>query len=350
MVNHLKINKIAESQNEYKIWETLLDDYIIGIGWTNDNTLIAALTSAGNFAVLNHQLQTKQHDIKAHTNGAISLAVSPKENNAVTTGQDGFMRLWDIESGKLLKEVKMQTLWVEHATWSFDGKYFAVSAGNTLKVFNKEGILIFEYDKHESTVSGIEWRSDSMAFATACYGGVRLFEIDKQQPYKFLEWKNSMLSLSWSPDDQYIACGTQDSRVHFFPLPYTDGADFEMNGYKGKVKILNWTNDAKYFLTNCWDEIVVWKFAGKSPQGQSPITLNGHLSKITQAEFQNRNTFLASGDDSGMVLFFDVEIGDKFITGIKLQNPISKIEWSADDNLLAVGTAHGEIIIMESPA
>jgi hypothetical protein len=64
-----------------------------------------------------------------------------------------------------------------------------------------------------------------------------------------------------------------------------------MNGYKGKVKILDWTNDSIYFLTNCWDELIVWKFAGVAPQGQTPLTLGGHLGKIMEAKFQNKSSF-----------------------------------------------------------
>jgi len=350
MINHLQINKATESQNEYMIWETVLDDYVIGINWNYQSNLIAVLSSAGTFTILNHSIKAKQYEIIAHSKGAMRLGVSPTENKAVTTGQDGLSKLWNLETGDLIKENQMQALWVEHIAWSPNGNYFAIGAGNTIKVFNNEGTLIQEYNQHESTVSGIEWRSDSKAFATACYGGVRLFEIEQEKPFQFLEWKNSMLSLSWSLDDKFICCGTQDSRVHFFPIPYTQDSDFEMNGYKGKVKILEWSSDSKYFLTNCWDEIIVWEVSGVAPMGQQPITLSGHMGKVTTAQFQNNNTFLASGDEIGLLLFYDLEISKKFITGVKLKNEISTLAWSKDGNYLAVGTANGEVIIMDSPA
>ena len=123
-----------------------------------------------------------------------------------------------------------------------------------------------------------------------------------------------------------------------------------MNGYKGKVKILDWTNDSIYFLTNCWDELIVWKFAGVAPQGQTPLTLGGHLGKIMEAKFQNKSSFLASGDDLGFVHFYDTAIGENLITGVKLKNKITKLCWSNDDKQLAIGTSHGEFVIMESPA
>ena len=48
-------------------------------------------------------------------------------------------------------------------------------------------------------------------------------------------------------------------------------------------------------------------------------------------------------------MFYDVEIGEKAITGAKLKHAVSKLKWSNDNSLLAAGTANGELIIMESP-
>ncbi|MFO0434083.1 MAG: WD40 repeat domain-containing protein, partial [Sphingobacteriaceae bacterium] len=253
------------------------------------------------------------------------------------------------DSSRPITEIKSKSQWVNFAEWSHDGNYFATAEGNTVRIFDSKGKQINCFSKHESTVSGIQWKKDTHQLATACYGGVRLYEVGNDKQVYFFEWKNSMLSLSWSPDGKFIGCGTQDSRVHFFPLPYAHGSDFEMNGYRGKVKTMDWTTDSNYFLTNCWNEIVVWKFAGKSPQGQTPIILDSHLEKITQATFQNKGSFLASGDELGFLMFYDVEIGEKAITGAKLKHAVSKLKWSNDNSLLAAGTANGELIIMESP-
>jgi len=350
MIDYLQINKIAELQNEYELWRTELNDYIIGIGWNFSNDYLIVASSCGILTCFITDNYVKKYEVKAHQNGLMCLAVSPIADKAITTGQDGLIKLWDTKSGDLLKEIKSDNLWVEQAVWSPDGNYFAIGSGSIVTVFNHDGDEIQEFEKHESTVSGIVWNSNSKVFVTSCYGGVRLFEINQDEPIKFLEWKNSMLSLSWSPDGKFIGCGTQDSRVHFFPLPYESGTDFEMSGYRGKVKLVDWTHDSKYFLTNCWNQMVVWEFAGIAPQGQVPKTLSGHPGKITQAKFQNKNSFLASGDDLGLVLFFDVEIGEKFITGIKLKNAVSKICWSNDDKLIAIGTSNGEIVIMVSPS
>ncbi len=350
MSNPIEISKTMESLNEYELWRVQLDDYIIGLNFTYDNEILVVATSSGLLACYLAKTSTKLFEVNAHPKGLMCLQASPIETKIITTGQDGLIKLWDLTSNTLLKTINASHAWVEQAAWSPDGNYFAIGSGKSVTWFDKDGMEINKFETHESAVSGIAWKSNSSAFATSCYGGVRLFEINKQEPVEFLEWKNSMHSLSWSPDDMWIGCGTQDSRVHFFPLPYSYGTDFEMNGYKGKVKLLDWTNDAKFFLTNCWDELVIWQFEGKSPQGQEALILNGHLAKITQAKFQNKGSFLASGDELGFVHFYDAEIGNNLILGVKLKNTISNLCWSNNDKYMALGTSQGELVIMESPA
>jgi hypothetical protein len=86
------------------------------------------------------------------------------------------------------------------------------------------------------------------------------------------------------------------------------------------------------------------------PRGQEPLTLGGHLGIIKQAKFQNKSSFLASGDDLGFVHFYDAAIGENLITGVKLKNKITKLCWSNNDKHLAIGKSHGEFANMESPA
>jgi WD40 repeat protein len=349
MFEYQKGNTLTKSKNEFEIWKTFLGDYIIGIEWNQTNEKLAVIDASGRVNVYNSIDGNLLSSFIAHNKNAMSIRSSAKDDKFVTTGQDGFIRIWSFNSTKPIKEIKSNAQWVNFSEWSSDGKYFAVSEGNIMRVFTDTGLEVFSSIEHESTISGIQWGKNNKHIATSCYGGVRIFDVEAKICMQFLEWKNSMLSLSWSPDGLFIGCGTQDSRIHFFPLPYQYGSDFEMNGYKGKVKILDWTYDARYFLSNCWDDLVIWKFAGVAPQGQVPISCIGHLSKITSASFQNKSYCLVSGDEDGIILFHDPELGEKHIVGVKLMAEISSLKWSGNDLYLAAGTAMGELVIMESP-
>lgn len=349
MMDYQRLKQIANAPNEYEVWSDYLNDYVIDLAWSNDAKKIIAGTASGKVTLYDAETGKLLNEISAHQNGLMSIAVSPSKNIFVTTGQDATINMWNIDTLELLKNIASNSQWVNFVEWSKDGKYFASSEGKVVRVFNEAGDIINTFDQHESTVCGIQWKQDSYVFATACYGGVRLFEVGREKDINFFEWSNSMLSLSWSPDGKFIGCGTQDSRVHFFPVPYENGSDFEMSGYNGKVKLMDWTTDSKYFLTNCWNEIVIWKFAGKSPQGQVPISINTHVERITQVSFQKNSACIASGDEMGFVFFHDTEKPSIKNIGTCLSQEISKLCWSPDGLNLAASTADGKLVIMRTP-
>lgn len=326
-----------------------LDDYIVGIGWLPDGRHIAAADTAGFVQVLDTAHKQCVAAWDAH-DGMLAFAHAPAAALAVTGGQDGHFTLWDTTDGRQIETYAARTAWIEHAVWSPDGRYCAVAAGRQVVLIGADGYLHYRSEQHESTVAGITWHPGSQRFATACFGGVRIFNTDDPESETFMQWQNSMISISWSPDGKFIGCGTQDSRVHFFPMPYTPGDDFEMSGYKGKVRLLEWDSQAKYFLTNCWDEVVIWHFDGKAPTGQVPWTLREHQQKITAMRCQHRGEVFATADTRGALLFYRANDDElSFFAGYNAGVEITCLAWSPDDSHLAFGTAEGEVLAIKTP-
>ncbi len=328
---------------------TELDDYILNIAWLPDNKHIVVGDTAGYVQVFDVETNEVVSDWQAH-DGMLALVASPNQPLAVTGGQDGKFKLWNTQNAQLVAEHSTGAAWAECAAWSPDGQYCVIGGGKYIIVMRANGEIIYRSNVHESTVSGIAWHPSSQRFATACFGGVRIFNVDAPEIEQFLVWKNSMVSISWSPDGQFLGCGTQDSRVHFFPLPYTEGSDFEMSGYRGKVKLLEWDSKGDCLLTNCWDEVVIWNFEDGSPQGQVPWTLTDHTRKITAMRYQNKGNCFATADEQGGLFFYkateeDLNLFAAYNTGVA----ITTVSWSFDDKYIAFGTVEGEVLVMQCP-
>jgi WD40 repeat protein len=333
-----------------EIARTVLDDYIVSVGWLPDGQRLCVADSSGLVQVLDVAQNTCAAEWEAH-DGLLVMAHSPVANLAVTGGQDGSFKLWDTAQAKLLEAYPVRAAWTEHAVWSPDGRYCAVATGRQVVLIEANGYLCYRSAPHESTVSGITWHPGSQKFATACFGGVRIFNIEEPEATSFMPWKNSMISISWSPDGKFIGCGTQDSRVHFFPMPYVEGDDFEMSGYKGKVRLLEWDSRARYFLTNCWDEVVIWHFEGKAPTGQVPWTLREHQQKITAMRYQHSGDVFATADTRGALFFYRANADElSFFAGYNAGVEITCLAWSPDDQHLAFGAATGEVLVMKAPS
>ncbi len=332
-----------------ELFTSLLDDYILNVCWSGDGKHLISGDSAGMVQVFDVFNREVVHEWQAH-DAMLCLAVSPQQSLVVSGGQDGRFKLWNLDTFSLLADHQANSAWVECAVWSPNGNYAVLGTGPRVALIDSNGKLIYQSEKHESTVSSICWHPNGLSFATACFGGVRIFGLTASEPLQNMPWKNSMLSMSWSPDGKFIGCGTQDSRIHFFPQPYEFGQDFEMSGYQGKVKILEWDARAEFLLTNCWSDIVVWRFAGQSPAGQIPWTIDEHEEKITAIRYQNQGSCFASADEGGGLRFFHAQAEDLLCYGAyRMRSCISCLAWSPDDLHLAIGTTDGEIVVIRAP-
>jgi WD40 repeat protein len=337
-------------ENELEVWRDHADDYVQGLHWTNDTNWLCVPTSSGQLLLVNTYEGVITHKIQAHPNGILSSDISTFSDRMATGGQDGLVKIWDVKSGSFVRELKGGALWTEHVKWSPNGQYLATASGRFLNIWSVDGDLILSAGDHESTISAVSWRSDSETIATTCYGSVRFFSISKKINYETLFWQNSMISLAWSNDQKFIVAGTQDARVHFWPLPYLAEQDLEMSGYPGKVKNLAWDFKSSLLATESFNQIVVWKFNGKAPVGQTPLMLEGHEGKVTSLRFQHKEDLLISGDNKGNVLFWIPSITHMALAGANTKSEVTATSWSPDDSQVAIGTREGEILILDSPA
>lgn len=336
--------------NDLEVWMTQLDDYIIGMCWSADTLWYCAATASGDVVIINTEEESKKSFKQAHLFGITSMAHSPVDYLFATTGQDGKIKLWETHTGNILKEMDGGDRWTEHVQWSPDGNCFATASGKHLKIWDKTGSLIETFDSHASTITALSWNRNGKSIATASYGGVKIYCLLTKSLLEVLPWKNSIISLSWSPDSQFIVAGMQDSNLHFWQLPFLPDADLQMSGYAGKVKHLKWDSESKYLATESLQDIITWKFEGKPPVGQQPLVLKGHRAKITAMTFQNKKDLLVSGDSAGRLLFWLPYLQEKFVLEALLPAEISCLNWSPDDTQLAVGTRNGEIRIFDLSA
>ena len=217
------------------VWSTNVEDYATSLAVSSDGTLTALGNAAGELRVLDSLSGEVRFRVTAHRGAIVAAAWSPKQRVLATAGQDGTARLYDAE-GVQLAELLGDAPWVEHVAWAPDGQHLATSAGRVTRLWSSAGAPLWAADAQESAVTGLAWNRKGTQLATACYGGVRVFDVGSGAAAKHLSWPGSLISLSWSPDDAVIACGTQERSVHFWRL--AKARESEMSGWSAKPRML----------------------------------------------------------------------------------------------------------------
>ncbi len=261
-------------------------------------------------------------------------------------GQDRFARVLARATGEELLKLDGGGGWVEQVRWAPSGGLLATAAGKRVRFWDREGRPMFETPPQASTVTAIAWRSDGRELASACYGGVHFWSPSRGLSARQLEWKGSLLSLAWSPNDAVLAASSQDCTVHFWRLP--SGRDSEMSGYPFKPKALAWDSRSTLLATGGDRSILLWNFSGKGPEGTTPTELSAHRALVTELSFHRTRGVLASGAEDTSVILWDPRkagpIGYAFG-----EERVSALRWSLSGELLIVGDASGAVSAFAVP-
>lgn len=335
-------------------WHFDAGDHVMGLRWSPDGARLAVLTGEGVLFILGGSDGEPLHVIiGAHALGALALDWSV--GGLATGGQDGKIRLWDVESGTALATFDgaagNRRTWVEQVRWSPDGALLATAAGKALRVWNPAvGEHHIEFADHPSTVAALCWRPDGKAIGAGFYGGAALYRLEEAQPYQKIRWKGSILSMVWSPNARYVAAGTQEATVNFWKLPYRPGEELNMSGYATKIKELAWDPTSRYLATGGSEVVIVWDVSGKGPAGTVPRQLRAHTRKITLLAWQRRGGRLVSGDADGNVVVWEPGKTSVSICESKLTGGVSTAAWSPDERVAAIGSADGNVVAWTVPA
>lgn len=331
-----------------------LEDCPAAIDWSDCGRWLAAGTVTGEICVIEVATGNSLWVRDAHEKGLHALCWQPGALLLASCGQDATVRLWKIsrESKLLLSDEWTintgRNTWVEHLQWRPDGRQLAVASGCRVFLFSPEGMSQGCCEFPESTVSAISWHPEGTQLAVSGYGGVRLFNVLylDSKPRK-LDWKGSLLSLSWSPDARIIVAGCQDNSLHFWRLP--EGRDAMMSGFPYKPVQLCWSQDARWLTSGGCAELVLWPFDRKGPEGRAPIYIEWHEKPISALATAAGSRWFASGCRGGEVAAWRQLSDTSPAARMKLPNRVECLAWSPVKNgrSLAAASRDGELGIWQ---
>jgi WD40 repeat protein len=176
---------------------------------------------------------------------------------------------------------------------------------------------------------------------------VRLWDGDDFILQKELPYANGILALVWSPDGRWLVSGNQDPSVHLW-LPEKND-ELQMSGYESKVPVVAFDRSSRWLATAGGHDASVWDCAGAGPEGRAPSMLP-HDGKVCAVAFQNAHGLLATASADGAVMLWSPERAQPLRATVRLPAPATKLAWSPDDQLLALGTERGVVHVLRCEA
>ncbi len=327
-----------------KHWAAQLDDYVIDLGWSADGTRLAAAASSGPVSLF-ATIDGARTDLPGHDDGANCLAWHPAQPALLATGgQDAKVKLWDADSAQHTASAGVGGAWIEHLAWSPDGAKLAVAAGRQLAFLRADGSTLHTFKPAPKTISAIAWQPAGGCLASAYFGGVCLWDADDFIAQKEFAYANGIHALVWSPDNRWLVSGNQDPSVHLWLPDTTD--EFHMSGYEGKVKELSFDRDSHWLATGGGQDACLWDCTGAGPEGREP-TMLPHQAKVCAVAFQHAHGLLATASQDGVVQLWSPERPKPLRATVKMPVPATKLAWSPDDGLLAVGSEKGVVYVLK---
>lgn len=333
--------------NLTKHWAAQLDDYVIDLAWSPEGTTLAAASAAGPVTLFAAGDGAVRHALPGHDDGANCLAWQPGSSVVLATGgQDGLVKFWDATAGQHTVSAHLGGAWVEHLAWRPGPQptLFA-AAGRKLVALRADGSEAHAFKDAPKSISALAAQPAGGCVAVSYFGGVCLWDTEDFVVQKEFPYNNGIQALVWSPDNKWLVSGNQDPSVHLW-IPETD-IELQMSGYEGKVKHLSFDHSSRWLATSGGRDACIWDCAGAGPEGREPGMLP-HDAPVCAVAFQHAHGLLATASADGVVQLWSPERKQPLRATVKMPVAATKLAWSPDDRLLAIGSEKGAVYVLKS--
>jgi WD40 repeat protein len=324
-----------------------LDDYVVDCAWSADGTQLAVAGGEGQLFLARFGGDVLEaRKLGDHGLGTLAVAWQPRGAVFASSGQDSAVALWEGGSGREIRRWRPGREWTSHLAFSPDGQLLAGATGRQVTLWSPDGETVQAFAPYAATVAALAWDKSGRDLGAAINGGVMVHRIEPPafgtRQYK---WPAGAVSVCFSPSGRVLASGMQDGSLHFWYL--ATGKDSQMRGYPGKVDLTAWSSDSRYLASNAGNELVLWDFSGKGPEGSKPIQLSGHTDRIECLAFQPGGGYLVSGGrDWRLNLWWPQKFKQAIDAHLTDSEPTC-LRWSPDGRFLAVGERKGRLAVFE---
>ena len=135
------------------------------------------------------------------------LAFSPDSKTIASGSSDSIIRIWSIESGKIIRYLEGHALSVKALSYSPDGKNIASSSGNTIRLWSTQsGKTIKVLEAQEADILTLNYSPDGKFIASGSKdGSIILWDAQSGEIINTFHDSGKIWQVAFSPDGKFIA-------------------------------------------------------------------------------------------------------------------------------------------------
>jgi WD40 repeat protein len=323
------------------------DDYVADCAWASDSKTFAIAGGEGKVALARAEGDALTVEtVGEHLLGTLSLAWKPHGSTFATSGQDANVVLWDGSSGKELKRWKPGATPTQALCFSPRGEMLAAAAGKIVTLWSPLGEKIHAFAPAATSAVALAFDRPGTDLGVALNGELAVHRIEKARyETRRYKWPAACLTVNFSGNGRFLASGMADGSLHFWNR--STGKDSQMRGYDGKLELVGWSDNSRYLASSAGNELVLWDFSGKGPEGTRPIVLNGHTERVDSFAWQPGGDHLVSAGRDWRLTMWRPAKTKQPIDVQMLDSDISVVRWSPDGKRLVAGEKQGRLTVME---
>jgi WD40 repeat protein len=314
--------------------------------WSPDGKQLALAGGEGRVALATVGEKISIATLGEHVLGTLALAWQPHGKRFATAGQDGAVALWDAAEARQHKRWKPGVGATQSLAWSPVGDVLATAAGKSVTLWSAEGDKIHSFAPAASTAVAVAFDRPGTDLGVALNGELAVHRIEKSRfETRRYKWPAACLTVNFSGNGRFLASGMADGTLHFWNR--STGKDSQMRGYDGKVQLVAWSDNSKYLGSCTGNDMVLWDFSGKGPEGSRPLVLSGHTDRVDAFAWQTGGEHLLSGGRDWRLVLWRPGRAREPIDVQMTDGDISAMRWSPDGKRVAIGEKQGRVSLFE---